>query len=330
MKNNVLAIGVSHRDYFSIMMAYYPKDIDETFDIVLFVDNRNNILQDIKDLIEYYNVPIFKRAKIVIIEDLLNDCVQNFNPSERAKKFLFEFAACFKLFVPIYLKKHYNVQRVFAIDDDIFILRDLSPFFEKYKGWAFKKETLFNLKTKNKQDIINEFNSMLDTSFELNELNSLSLNSGTIMYDIDDMYTEYVKRFIENTFAQDLFFNNDGFSAWTVEQRFQHFNMHRLLKERDDTLLFQGSDVRLITGVGDDEPGQNYLKQTIPYIIHYTLGVKKPLWLRKFLPGIAWRFDGYVFHPKFELKDILYNENWKPLPFKLVHKKQKVKANILF
>jgi len=330
MKDNVLAIGVSHRDHFSIMMEYYPKDISENFDIVLFVDNRNNILPDIKSLINEYDVPIFKNAKIVINSDLIEHYSNSLNLSDNARRFAKEYSACFKLFVPIYLREIFNVKKVFAIDDDIFILRDLSPIFDKYKGWAFKKENLFYIKNKNKHRVIQEFNSIFDTDFKLDELNALSLNSGTIIYDVDEKYTTYVNRFVENSYVQSMFFEHSGYSAWTVEQRFQHFNMHRLLKERDDIRLFEGKDVRLITSLGKEEQGVKFLKQVVPYLIHYTVGVKKPLWLRKFIPGISWRYEDREFVPKFELKDILYNENWVPEPFKLVHKKRKDKFKSLF
>jgi len=331
MKDNVLAIGVSHRDHFSIMMAYYPKDIHENFDIILFVDNRNDILQDIKDLIDHYNIPSFKNAKIVINTEMMDEYSSKFIFSERVNKFLFKFFLGFRLLVPIYLREHFNTKKTFAIDDDIFILRDLSPLFNKYQGWVFKKENLFDFKNKNKHRVLKEFNSVFNSDFTLSQMNSLSLNSGTIIYDnYDDKYPEYVKKFIENDYIQSMFFDHTGYSAWTVEQRFQHFNMHRLMKERNDTKLFEGKEVRLITSLGKEREGDKFIKIVVPYLIHYTVGVKKPLWLRKFIPGIAWRFNDYQFTPKFELKDILYNKHWEPTPFKLIHKKKKEKVKSLF
>jgi len=321
--NNVLAIGVSNRDYFNIMMSYYPKDITENYSIVLFVDNQNNILDDIKDLIKSHNIPAFNNAKIVVNSDLVIDYIKEQTLSEAAQKALIENVVYFKIIVPIYIKKVYNTPRVFAIDDDIFILKDLSPLFDKYDGWAFKKENLFSLKNSDKHKIINQFNSVFNEDFKLEELNAISLNSGTIMYDIDDNYISHVNRFLENSIIQNISFNSVGFTAWTLEQRFQHFNMHYLMKNKHNVKLLDGSDIRLITNVGKEELGTIYLKHATPYNINYAIGVKKPMWLSKFLVGIAWKFNDFIVQPKFELKNILHNKNWVPVRTKRVHIKKK-------
>lgn len=321
--NNVLAIGVSNRDYFNIMMSYYPKDITENYSIVLFVDNQNNILDDIKDLIKSHNIPGFNNAKIVVNSDLIIDYIKDQTLSESAQKVLIKNGLFFKIIVPVYIKKVYNTTRVFAIDDDIFILKDLSPLFDKYEGWAFKKENLFSLKNSDKHIIINQFNSIFGEDFKLKDLNAISLNSGTIMYDIDDDYVTHVNRFLENSFIQSISSNTVGFTAWTLEQRFQHFNMHYLMKHKSNVKLLDGSDIRLITNVGNDEIGTTYLKQATPYIIHYAIGVKKPMWLSKFLAGIAWKFNDFMVQPKFELKNILHNKDWVPVRTKRLHIKKK-------
>lgn len=321
--NNVLAIGVSNRDYFNIMMSYYPKDITENYSIVLFVDNQNNILDDIKDLIKSHNIPVFNNAKIVVNSDLVIDYIKGQTLSEAAQKALTENVVYFKIIVPIYIKKVYNTTRVFAIDDDIFILKDLSPLFDKYDGWAFKKENLFSLKNSDRHKIAKQFNSVFNEDFKLKDLNSISLNSGTIMYDIDDNYVTHVNRFLENSIIQNISFNSVGFTAWTLEQRFQHFNMHYLMKNKHNVKLLDGSDIRLITNVGKEELGTIYLKQATPYIIHYAIGVKKPMWLSKFLAGIAWKFNDFMVQPKFELKNILHNKDWVPVRANRVHIKKK-------
>jgi len=328
--NNILAIGVCNRDYFNIMMSYYPKDINENYRIVLFVDNQNNILDDIKGLIKFHNIPIFNNAKIIVNSDLVLDYIKEHTLSTSAQQVLTDNVLFFKLIVPIYIKKVYNTTRVFAIDDDIFILKDLSPLFNKYDGWAFKKENLFSLKNSDKLEVINQFNFIFNTDFKLDELNSISLNSGTIMYDIDDNYVTHVNMFFENSLIQNISFKTVGFTAWTLEQRFQHFNMHYLMKNKHNVKLLDGSDIRLITNVGNDEIGTIYLKQVTPYIIHYAIGVKKPLWLSKFLIGVAWKFNDFIFQPKFELKNILYNKNWVPGRIKRAHSKKKEHVKTLF
>lgn len=324
-KPNALAIGVSQRDYFSLMLAYYPKDIDENFDVYLFVDNRNGILPDIKDIIKQYNVPVFNRAKIILNSEIFDEYSTKFDLTGEAKTFFGTFGACFKLFVPIYLRESCGVQKVFAIDDDIFIFRDLSPIFDKYTGWAFKKEGLFRIGTSSKNHVVEEFNSIFASSFKLDALNKLSINSGTVMYDIDDRYIEHVKGFVENRYVQHLFHNNPGFTSWTLEQRFQHFNMHLQFRDRPDTRTLSSEEVRLVLCLDkSDSPRQ--LKAQVPSIVHYAVGAKKPLWLRKFIPGIQWRFPDVTWTPQYELRDILYNEAWQPEAFKIMDKKRNQKS----
>lgn len=328
--NNVLAIGVSNRDYFNIMMSYYPKDANENYSIVLFIDNQNSILDDIRDLIRSHNIPAFNKASIVVNSDLALDYIKDHTLSDAAQKVLIENGLFFKIIAPIYIKKIWGATRVFFVDDDIFILKDLSPLFDKYDGWAFKKENLFSLKNSDKHEITKQFNSIFGSNFKLKELNAISLNSGTIMYDVDNDYVTHVNRFLENSFVQNISFNTVGFTAWTLEQRFQHFNMHYLMKNQANLKLINGSDIRLITNVGNEEVGTIYLKQSTPYIIHYAIGVKKPLWLSKFLIGIAWMFNGFIPQPKFELKNILYNKDWTPSQAKRLHTKKKERIKPVF
>jgi hypothetical protein len=84
-----------------------------------------------------------------------------------------------------------------------------------------------------------------------------------------------------------------------------------------DLRLMQNLDKGMKAGT----PDERYLKQVTPSIIHYAIGTKKPLWLRDFLPGLSWKFDGFQYEPKYELKDILYNKDWQPPSFKSVQKK---------
>lgn len=328
--NNVLAIGVSNRDYFNIMMSYYPKHITENFNVVLFVDNQHNILDDIKDLIKFHNIPVFNRASIVINSDLVADYTKDHTLSDNAGRVLTDHGLFFKIIAPIYIKKIWGATRVFFVDDDIFILRDLSPLFDKYDGWAFKKENLFGLKNSDRHEMIKQFNFIFSEDFTLSELNAISLNSGTIMYDVDDDYITHVNKFLENTFMQNISFNVVGFTSWTLEQRFQHFNMHYLMKKQANVKLLDGTDIRLITNSGKEEVGTTYLKQSTPYIIHYAVGKKKPLWLSKFLIGIAWKFNDFIVQPKFELRNILYNKDWIPSQTKRLHTKKKEHIKPIF
>ena len=61
------------------------------------------------------------------------------------------------------------------------------------------------------------------------------------MYYLCHIYsTYYFERFMKNEFAQHMFFDFEGYTSWTVEQRFHHFNVHRLMKEKMQVDLFKG------------------------------------------------------------------------------------------
>lgn len=311
---NVLAIGCSNREFFNIMLTYYPKDINEKFDICIFIDNTKNILPDIKSIIKEHNIPIFNKAKLIEISDLYNFFENRHAFNEKSKSFIELYGAMFKLMIPVYLQDKFNTEKIYTIDDDQFIFNDISYVFEKYDTFVFKKENLFAIKSKYEQ-IMNSFNEIFNTSFSLDEVNDFSLNSGNILYNIklDKEYEQYVVNFIKNEGVHDLFFNCPGYTSWTVEQRFQHFNMHRL-KHQFGIELFPGHEVRYMSMVG--EPKEKQLIKKVPDIIHYAIGAQKYLWLRHFLPAIAWRFNNFVYEPKYELMDILYNEDYKHESFK--------------
>jgi hypothetical protein len=103
--------------------------------------------------------------------------------------------------------------------------------------------------------------------------------------------------------------------------------LHRLRKEGRTVDLLKSKDLRLMQNIDKNalSSGEQptYLKNVVPSLIHYAIGTKKPIWLRQFLPGIAWRFDGFQYQPKYELKDILYNKDWVPPKWKDVQKKIK-------
>lgn len=317
IKKRVLAIGVSNIDFFNLMMTYYPKNLNEDFDIVLFVDNDKNILNEIKDLIHLHNIEIFNNADIIINQDMILDYVIKNKISKKGAEFINLYKACFKLITPIYLKNKYKTENVYAIDDDVFIFKDLTDIFNEYEGWVFKKDNLFILKTQNKHHIIDEFNKIFGVNFSISEPTTLSLNSGTIIYDceyIDKDYKKHVDNFIESKFIHNMFFNNFGYSAWTLEQRFQQFNMLYLLNHKKDCVeFFKSSEVRYASCMSKNSKNTKQLKKVVPYLIHYAIGRKKPLWLRQFLKGIKWKYpDIPEYQPVKELKGILYNEDWQP------------------
>ena len=304
MKKNAVGIGTSNLEFINILLTYYPVDIEENFDIYFFVDTKKVSIDQVKEVVSNHDVPIFHEATYVDVQELYEYYALKHNYTGKAKKFLFEHGAMFKVLMPIYLNEKFGVERTYTSDDDVFIFKNLSYLFEKYEGYAFKKENLFYLRNKDKYETLAAFNEIFESEFTLEEVNALSLNCGNIIYGIDPKLEYYFERFMKNEFAQHMFFDFEGYTSWTVEQRFHHFNIHRLLKEGKKVEPFEGSDLRLILSIGKNPPDR-YLKNKVPSFLHYAVGKKKPDFLTTFLPGIAWRY-GVYYEPQYELKDLLY------------------------
>jgi len=311
MKKNAVGIGVSNLEWINIMLSYYPKDIDENFDIYLFVDTTKVKLNQIRHVIGNHNIPIFKKATLIDVKQLYKYYIEKHRYEGKAKEFLLTHGAMFKILMPIYLNEKYKVERTYTSDDDVFIFKDLSYMFDKYKGYAFKKENLFTLRNKDKYETLAAFNEMFESEFTLEEMNSLSLNCGNMLYGVDPKLEYYFERFMKHAWSHHMYYDFEGYTSWTVEQRFHHFNIHRLMKEGKTVEPFVGDDLRLVLSIGKT-PSDKSLKSKVPALLHYAVGKKKPDFLRSFLPGIEWRF-GFLYNAQYELKGKLYCEKSKSL-----------------
>ena len=167
MKKNAVGIGVSNLEWINIMLSYYPKDIDENFDIYLFVDTTKVKLNQVRHVIGNHDVPIFKKATLIDVKQLYKYYIEKHRYEGKAKEFLLTHGAMFKILMPIYLNEKYKVERTYTSDDDVFIFKDLSYMFDKYKGYAFKKENLFTLRNKDKYETLAAFNEMFESEFTL-------------------------------------------------------------------------------------------------------------------------------------------------------------------
>ncbi len=306
MKKNAVAIGTSNLEWINILLSYYPKDIEENFDIYMFVDTSKVTINQVRHVIGNHDVPIFKKATFVDVRQLYKYYIEKHGYEGKAKEFLLTHGAMFKILMPIYLNEKYEVERTYTSDDDVFIFKNLSYLFDKYDGYAFKKENLFYLRNKDKYETLAAFNEMFESEFTLEQVNALSLNCGNLLYGIDPKLEYYFERFMKHDWSHHMYYDFEGYTSWTVEQRFHHFNIHRLMKEGHKVEPFKGEDLRLILSIGKNPPEKS-LKSTIPSLLHYAVGKKKPDFLRSFLPGIEWRF-GFKYQPKYELKDSLYCE----------------------
>jgi len=304
MKKNAVAIGTSNLEWINILLSYYPKDIQENFDIYMFVDTSKITINQVRHVIGNHNVPIFKKATFVDVRQLYKYYIEKHGYEGKAKEFLLTHGAMFKILMPIYLNEKFGVERTYTSDDDVFIFKDLSYLFNKYEGYAFKKENLFYLRNKDKYETLAAFNEMFESDFTLEQVNALSLNCGNLLYGIDPKLEYYFERFMKHSWSHHMYYDFEGYTSWTVEQRFHHFNIHRLLKEGHKVEPFKGEDLRLILSIGKNPPEKS-LKSTVPSLLHYAVGKKKPDFLRSFLPGIEWRY-GFKYEPQFELKDKLY------------------------
>ena len=335
MKEHAFAIGVSSLEFTNILLSYYPKGIKEKFDIYLFVDDTKIDIEKLKGIFKEHKVKVFEESKIIILKDLYNYYVEKHGYEGKAKEFLFKHGCLFKILMPIYLREKYGVKRTYVSDDDVFVLNDLSYMWEEYEEFGYKKENLFYIRNKDKYEVLGAFNEIFETDFTLEEMNALSINAGNIIYGDDPKLEYYFERFMKHPFVHHMFFNFTGYTSWTVEQRFHHFNMHRYLAEGRKVDFLKSKDLRLMQCLDKDmkagKPPEKYLKAVTPSLIHYAIGTKNPLWLNDFLPGLTWKYDGFLYEAKYELKDILYDKTWQPPSFKSVQKKQKqTKVKSLF
>lgn len=323
---NGLVIGVSNLEYLNILLTYYPKGINENFSLYLFIDTKKISFEQVKEVISNHNVHLFNNAVYIDIDDMNDHYTKKHGYEGVAKLMLYNHGCIFKILAPVYLKELYGVNRIYTSDDDVFIFKDLSYMFEKYKGFAIKKDNLFNFKNSDKYEVLAAFNEIFDTNFSLAQMDSLSVNGGNVMYGDDPDMEEYVKRFINHPMVHHMYYNFDGYVSWTIEQRWQHFNLHRLRQENKPADLLDSKDLKLAQNIDKVAYANGtqpiYLKQVTPALLHYAIGTKKPIFLRQFIKGIAWKF-GFIYEPKYELKDILYDESWIPPKFKEIQKKSK-------
>lgn len=317
-KPNALAIGVSNLEYLNILLTYYPKSLNENFDIYIFIDNKVS-LSDVQKVIADHNIPVWDNAEYIIISDLYDYYAEKHEYTGKSKEFLYRHGCLFKILMPIYLAEKFDVKRTYVSDDDVFILNDLSNMFTEYQAFGYKKENLFYLRNSDKYEVLAAFNEIFETSFTLEQVNALSINAGNVIYDHDPKLEYYFKRYVNHPMVHHLFFNFAGYTSWTVEQRFHHFNFHRLLNEGKHVDFIQSKDLRLVLNIDKSDNKTKQLKQVTPSLIHYAVGTKKPIFLRQFLTGIEWKY-GFAYEPKYELKDILYDVTWQPPSFKEIQK----------
>lgn len=328
MKNaNALAIGICNLEYTNILLTYYPRGLDENFKVYLFIDNTKISLDELRKLIASHNIPVWNDAEFIIINDVYDYYQDRHNYIGKAKEFLYTHGSLFKILMPIYLKDKFGVKKTYTSEDDTLIFGDLSNMFTDYEEFAYKRNGLFYFKGNHKYAECKSYNQIFESDFTMKELDALPIFSGNIVYSDDPKLEYFFERYVNHPYIHYLFFNFNGYTSWTVEQRFQQFNLHRLKKEGRKIDMISPKDLRIDSRVITDEEGETakFLKNATPSLIHYGIGAKKPIWLRNFIKGIAWKYDGFMYEPKYELKDILYDKNWSPATFKNIYSDDKRK-----
>jgi hypothetical protein len=99
-----------------------------------------------------------------------------------------------------------------------------------------------------------------------------------------------------------------------------------LIRDGHQIELLKSEDLRHCSKVVREEEvndSQRLLKVVTPKLIHYAVGAQKPIFLRNFIKGISWKYDGFMYQPKYELVDILYDSEWKPEKFKKIYDRDK-------
>ena len=336
MNRPALAMGVSNLEYFNIMLTYYPRDAVETFDAYIFFDDTKVTEKSLELIIKGHDLSLFNNATLISIKSLNTHYIKRYSLNDNSIEMMFKLGCIFKVFIPSYLNEHYGVTQVYTSDDDVFIFKDLSYMFEKYKGFGYNKDNLFIIRNKNRMQVLNAYNEIFETDFTLNELNVNSINSGNLMFQYEDRIEEDARKFVSHPYVYHLYKNYHGITSWTIEQRFQHFHLHRIIRDGGLVEMIAGGDMRLYQNIDKKALAEDYipkhLKRSVPSLIHYAIGSKKPIFLRQFILGIEWR-TGITYQPKYELKDILYDKSWRPNMFKHIQKEMKnrdIKTKSLF
>lgn len=332
MSNNVVLIGVSSYEYINIMCSYYPRGINENFDVVFIIDEDKVSSEGLLKIFNEHDLDTFKSAKFINKNDIIEHYIQKLNIQDTVTigkittwfakppggywkdvslklkgnaTFARNYVLSFKIPAPQYVIDTMGYDKVFLLDDDIFIFNDISDIF-KYDKLMFKKDALFRIgNTKSDITLLDAYNDIFETSFSREDINSLPINSGSILYMNDSNLDYYFKRFIENEHINKIYYFNVSsknnqriYSTWTLEQRFWHFYMVKTIKEGRGGLL-SNQEVKVLINSGI--PKDKYLTVNMPKILHYAIGKQKTDFLTWALPGLSWKYDGFKYEPKYEL-----------------------------
>lgn len=321
---NGLVVTVSSAELFNIMLTYYPKNIVENFTAFIVYDDvkNENILNDIHTIIKEHDIPLFNNVTIINKDEIIDFYLSKYKCEGTDKKFLYQYPCHTQILIPAFIFDKFKITKLFTSDDDVLILRDLSYLFSNNIDFSAKKDSLYYLRTNGKYDILNAFNQIFNSNFTLDEINALPFFAGNLVLSYDDKLLDYFDRFLKSKYVQYMYYDHEGYTSWTISQRFFHFYMHKVMTYPDKTTKLMGPEMRFVLSLSAlDKTGDGReFKQSVPTILHYAIGVKKPLFMRKFLPGIAWRYNDFQYQPKYEWHDILYNENWTPTKFSKVQK----------
>jgi len=296
-KNNSVVIGLCKYEYLNIILNYYPKDIKENFNLYLIVDTDKLDIDKVKSIISEYNINVFNNAILIKRKDILDYYIKLFNLDDDAINFLYNYGPSFKIPLYDYINKFYSLENLLVLDDDIFIFGDLNSLFinETYMYHTFKFDFLDKLKpTKRSYEIINEYNKIFNTDFTLESINTLTLNSGTVLLKSNPNILDNFLKFATNKYIQNLSKElNSQNKRYYFEQRFFHFYIHTL----NNKYAFFDKCIMLFNKV--KVGSKNFGIRKMPIVFHYAVGKQKNAFLKNMLTALEWKYGKYI--PKYEL-----------------------------
>lgn len=195
-------------------------DTQEDYLVHVFPDERNAKIEDFEFVREYSFTKLHDENKVM---DNLKEFIAPATEEELA--YIAHQTHHYKMAVLLYLFQTTEIDKVFFLDDDTILLRDISKFFDdpkKYVGFYMRNYLYYY--HKNSEDSMAEFNQLAEiTKLDRDTLSETTrfvkigqYNAGHFLFTFDREgdFLEILKNFYKNPYLKERFFEN----VWDLEK----------------------------------------------------------------------------------------------------------------
>lgn len=268
---NLIILGNNSRwlqSYFNNFL-FFDKDKISNYKISVIVDDRNFNFESISNvLLPYKNINLTCVRGSTLIENYLKE---NKSLSPNSILYIKYYHLILKMLLPLWAFRS-GIKEFFYTDDDVFVFRDLSNFFDNYKNIFPKDFYPFS------SEEVKELNLIFNSSLEKPPY----ISTGHFLFNYDSSYEEYLLKFLSSSYFIDRFlakhfdtenltFKTKGkyYNSFFDDQRFFSFF---LVKEKDLSFFSAKNVLSLITK-WEKNKNQSKLLENIKkakyYLIHY-------------------------------------------------------------